>query len=1318
MARLSGAAPGELAVRWSELTNAPSRLHRNGVPLTEPSSGGAETVARRFVAEQADLLALSQTDVAALRVTEKPVTASTGVTHVKLQQSVHGTDVFGCALEVNVDSRGRVLSSGGEALSSPEARVNAAQPRLDAAAAVAAGAQASGVKHVRETDGEILVYFPLATGNLRLAWSFTVQDASSPYLYRMVVDAVDGALLYRLSLTHFEHIDAHGEVFASDSPIPNTPRGTSTGSIARTDQPFHGGLAFPHDDVHFDWWAGGARTTTTSNNVDAFTDRNGDNAADAGSRPSAGAGESFTFALDLSQDPNTYSAAAVANLFYWNNRLHDYFYELGFDEASGNFQSNNFGLGGSGGDPVLAEAQDNADGSPRSLCNANMSTPADGGSPRMQMYQCNNTSPERDGDFESVVIAHEYTHGVHSRLVPTSGNQVANEGWCDYFGMAVVAQTGDTYGGEYGVGDYLFGLGGTGIRSFPYSTDPSIFQLTYADLNGAAACAVKTCSSNASQTCNEDADCGAGNTCDARSCQYHEQCKPPATTIDQGLCRTSVYRTGEIWANALHTARQNLVKKRGFLAGGHAMDRLVIEGMKLSVDNPTLLDGRDAILAADSAAFEGANRCLIWDAFARFGMGFSAATTGTEDINPLEAFDVPPQCAPVLAISAASSLGTVCVGSAVTSSIHLYNTGAGELIVSKVERVSGSADVSLDGPPRFPVFLGPDSDVELAVRCSPTSGGTHTATFRVSSNDTEDTTQDVTVSCTGGQSAIAATLDRDFGDVCLGDRVTQNLTVSNPGTCPLRITSISSSNAEFGLATVASYPLVVAPGSELTLPIEFAPSGATGAEAGTLAITHNGAGAASPLNVSVSGRSDPAVLTAFIVADGRFGEVCAGDLRDLPVTVQNNGRCPLRVDGVSVSLGSNAQAGDFTAAPANGSVLSPGGSLVLPVRFQPSAFDEDPALVRQASVLISGRTLNASNALPGANVALRGAVPPPDIQVALADSGDFGKVCKGDHADLNVTLFNQGKCNLTISSIALVPGGDFELPAALTMPLVLSHDADFTLPVRFSPEDCSDSELTSTLVLTTDDPTEPSLNLALSGESPCPDLVIDAGSVARPFPPTVVDVDGSLGCATERTVALRNRGECPLTITSITANGTANPLDYRVAEPQSFPLVLPPGEETLGVRVRFTPQADGNPFAPTENTGLLSVASDDPNPVSAPLCGEAVAQSGTRILVTEVTTGQAVPLPTVGRIDLTSHGVNTPSPINLTFTNAPLRTATICGQTVRYHVEQENLPTVRTLGSNPKSSFQAAAKQGNLQTSQAFDVSQCEFEDFQLQLKR
>ena len=66
----------------------------------------------------------------------------------------------------------------------------------------------------------------------------------------------------------------------------------------------------------------------------------------------------FDFPLDLTQDPITYSNTSVVNLFYWNNWMHDKLYELGFTEAAGNFQSNNFGRGGLGGDPVLAEGQE------------------------------------------------------------------------------------------------------------------------------------------------------------------------------------------------------------------------------------------------------------------------------------------------------------------------------------------------------------------------------------------------------------------------------------------------------------------------------------------------------------------------------------------------------------------------------------------------------------------------------------------------------------------------------------------------------------------------------------------------------------------------------------------------------------------------------------------------------------------------------------------------------------------------------------------------------------------------------------------------
>ena len=65
-----------------------------------------------------------------------------------------------------------------------------------------------------------------------------------------------------------------------------------------------------------------------------------------------------------------------------NNMIHDIMSLYGFDEASGNFQANNYGRGGTGGDYVRAEA---ADGNGSN--NANFNPPVnDGGTPRMQMY--------------------------------------------------------------------------------------------------------------------------------------------------------------------------------------------------------------------------------------------------------------------------------------------------------------------------------------------------------------------------------------------------------------------------------------------------------------------------------------------------------------------------------------------------------------------------------------------------------------------------------------------------------------------------------------------------------------------------------------------------------------------------------------------------------------------------------------------------------------------------------------------------------------------------------------------------------------------
>ena len=72
---------------------------------------------------------------------------------------------------------------------------------------------------------------------------------------------------------------------------------------------------------------------------------------------------------------------AIQQLFYDVNFLHDWLYDAGFDEAAGNAQADNYGRGGAANDSMKAQAQD-ASG----YSNANMTTPADGGRPRMRMY--------------------------------------------------------------------------------------------------------------------------------------------------------------------------------------------------------------------------------------------------------------------------------------------------------------------------------------------------------------------------------------------------------------------------------------------------------------------------------------------------------------------------------------------------------------------------------------------------------------------------------------------------------------------------------------------------------------------------------------------------------------------------------------------------------------------------------------------------------------------------------------------------------------------------------------------------------------------
>jgi hypothetical protein len=135
-------------------------------------------------------------------------------------------------------------------------------------------------------------------------------------------------------------------------------------------------------------WLATDATESSGNNVDAYTDLNAPNGlSDGDFRASVTSAGSFDRVYDVAAAPLASAEqqqAAITQLFYDINWLHDDWYAAGFTEANGNGQVDNLGRGGIGGDPVLAEAQDDALGFGRN--NANMATPDDGMSPRMQVY--------------------------------------------------------------------------------------------------------------------------------------------------------------------------------------------------------------------------------------------------------------------------------------------------------------------------------------------------------------------------------------------------------------------------------------------------------------------------------------------------------------------------------------------------------------------------------------------------------------------------------------------------------------------------------------------------------------------------------------------------------------------------------------------------------------------------------------------------------------------------------------------------------------------------------------------------------------------
>jgi extracellular elastinolytic metalloproteinase len=353
------------------------------------------------------------------------------------------------------------------------------------------------------------------------------------------------------------------------------------------------------------------------------------NLVDAAGAPRAGTGN------DIS--------AAVANLFAMHNRMHDWSYELGFTEAAWNGQQNNFGtpLPFLGNDPVTGNAQAGGitGGFPsfNGRDNANMNTQRDGTPSVTNMFLWQPIAgsfyaPCVDGDYDMTVIAHEFGHMIENRMIGKGFRRMGQHAG------AMGEAFGDLNAAEYVTANHFVPVSGLN----PFVTGAYV---TGNPFRGIRDYAMNWPMSGPFPTPGVNPAVNALNLGDY--------------AFD--LTGQEVHADGEIWVATNYTLRQLLLNRypspgasvdvqcaNGLLPlaqcpGDRRWMQLYFDAMLLMPTGPTLVDARNAILAADATRFGGANQDLLWRGFAERGFGQFALAAANNDNDPIADFSSPQQ---------------------------------------------------------------------------------------------------------------------------------------------------------------------------------------------------------------------------------------------------------------------------------------------------------------------------------------------------------------------------------------------------------------------------------------------------------------------------------------------------------------------------------------------------------------------------------------------------------------------------------------------------------------------------------------------------
>lgn len=571
-----------------------------------------------------DTLSLNTKD---LLIIQDVVSKTSGVRHIKFQQTLEGVPILHTESSIHINKKGHVIKINDYFVPNAKGLSSSAQKNIlapeqafydvikdlgysDGLAFRRLKETVSRTDEVRfsnggvfERDVSLFMKYAPWEGRLIPIWLVEVFDRDYSHYWEVWYHATEGRVLKKNDLVvHCEYGSSETIVNYNDN-LFDIPHYKEEETLAAkfcqncyevfalpVESPLHGNRslaeephntnASPYGWHDFDGEDGHDTEVTDGNNVQAFE------AGDKyGYQPAGGDQLDFSgfpfsiFYSELSQ----YEDASITNAFYVCNSAHDIFYAYGFDEASGNFQFNNYGNGGLEKDPLEVQVQNIT-----RPCNASMVSAArDGIAPTMLLNTCNT----RDGGFDNLVILHEYAHGLTTRMTLGDGNLIyeesPTEGWSDWYGLMLTMQESHTALTPRTIGTYLReqSPSGSGVRRYPYIIDTTRNPYDFGSL--------------------------------------HEEMR--------------IHEVGTVWATILWELTWRLIDEFGFDtdvrnfqgdfnqdAGNIMALAIVTEGLRFTSKFSGFVGARDGILAAAESIYGPGILCLVWEAFTVRGLGVHA----------------------------------------------------------------------------------------------------------------------------------------------------------------------------------------------------------------------------------------------------------------------------------------------------------------------------------------------------------------------------------------------------------------------------------------------------------------------------------------------------------------------------------------------------------------------------------------------------------------------------------------------------------------------------------------------------------------------